>query len=34
MSQNIDLPLSGRSLDILMKKLDTNRDGYVDYEYV
>lgn len=29
---NIDLPLSGRSLDILMKKLDTNRDGYVDYE--
>ncbi|XP_061188206.1 leucine-rich repeat-containing protein 74B-like [Saccostrea echinata] len=29
---NIDLPLSGRSLDILMKKLDTNRDGSVDYE--
>ncbi|XP_048778553.2 leucine-rich repeat-containing protein 74B-like [Ostrea edulis] len=29
---NIDLPLSGRSLDILMRKLDTNRDGSVDYE--
>ncbi|KAK3099994.1 hypothetical protein FSP39_013199 [Pinctada imbricata] len=29
---NIDLPLSSRSLDILMSKLDINKDGHVDYE--
>ena len=30
--QNIDIPLSSRSMDILMNKLDINRDGHVDYE--
>ncbi|XP_076446324.1 uncharacterized protein LOC143283834 [Babylonia areolata] len=29
---NIDIPLSSRSMDILMNKLDLNGDGHVDYE--
>ncbi|CAG2254313.1 unnamed protein product [Mytilus edulis] len=29
---SIDLPLSSRALDILMKKLDINQDGQVDFE--
>ncbi|KAL8605545.1 hypothetical protein ACOMHN_031482 [Nucella lapillus] len=29
---NIDIPLSTRSMDILMNKLDLNGDGCVDYE--
>ncbi|XP_041359208.1 leucine-rich repeat-containing protein 74B-like [Gigantopelta aegis] len=29
---NHDIPLSSRSMDIMMTKLDRNQDGFVDYE--
>ena len=32
--QEIDIPLSQRSLDILMQRLDINKDGHVDFRFV
>ncbi|XP_076467818.1 mitochondrial substrate carrier family protein C-like [Babylonia areolata] len=29
---NMDIPLSNRSMDTLMRKLDLNKDGFVDFE--